>query len=143
MSEAEDIAVQMVAEPQHVLVYDHEQDQLAHEIMGNVASLLVESISLSNPSLDNLAVIDSSHDLSPWAEAIPDHVDVWSLADLEEGRTVLDKHQCIVTFGPGILTHALVAPYTHATRFYAAVTRGVRTEQLVSLVHPLREAIQL
>lgn len=130
---------EMVTQPRHVLLYSEGQEDMAHLAIQGVAKALVETILHSNPSLDNIVVLDSSED--GWSEVSP-ALDVTVEDELLPG--FLHRSQSIIAFGSEFLHHSVVQPIArNATRFYAALQDGPEAEALIERVHPLREVVIL
>ncbi len=133
---------EMLEDPRHVLVYEPEQEHTAHEVMEGVVAALVEEVQHSNPSLDNLIVLDSSRE-QHWEEISPS-LEVGSLQLLNEGEVHIDRTSLIVAFGNGFLRSSILQPFaTKATRFYAAVRSGAQTAAQVERVHAFERAVLL
>jgi hypothetical protein len=135
-----DAAVEeIINQPRHVLLYFEGQEDLAHLTLQGVDKNLVDDVGLSNPSLDNIIVLDSTEE--GWADVSP-ALDITGEKALKPG--MLHQSQSILVFGSNFLTHSLVQPVARtATRFYAALQDGPGVESLIRSVHPMREVVVL
>lgn len=138
--EAHEVAELMLTQPQKVLVYEADKEDFAHEVMEAVAAQLAKDISISDPTLENLVVLDSEKLV--WEEEVSG-IKVIDLGDVTSGRFHLARSMCLVVFGNKFLRNRTLAPYAKATRFYAAVCASAQTKFQVERIHPLREALFL
>lgn len=134
------VAAVMLETPRKVLVFDAAKEDFAHEVMEAVAAQLAKDISVSDPTLENLVVLDSETLI--WEEEVAG-IQVIDLGDVTSGRFQLARSMCLVVFGNKFLRHRTLAPYAKATRFYAAVCASAQTKFQVERIHPLREAVFL
>lgn len=131
----------MLASPRRVLVFEPEKEDFAHEIMESIVAHLAKDIAVSDPTLENLVVLDSETLI--WEEEVPG-IQVADLGDVASGRIHLARSMCIAVFGNKFLRHRTLVPFVRSTRFYAAVcSSSSQTKSQVERVHPLREAVFL
>lgn len=131
---------EMISQTRHVLVYQEDQTELAHVALQAVAKSLIQEMQHSNPTLDTIVVLDSIH-AEGWEHVAPT-LDIVSLSDINP--SALHPSQTIFAFGLGFMRSKVLRPFMkRATRFYAAIPDGPHVEDLVSRVHPLKEAVVL
>jgi hypothetical protein len=135
-----DVAKEMLDESRQVLVFEEGDEPAAREVMKDLVHQLADEMLVSDPSLENLVVIENeSSDLS-WTRDIP-VLTVTTIEEISLGRFVLDRSQCIVSLSREFLRRRASGAVTKATRFYTLVSK--KSLQRVTKVHPVHKAIFL
>jgi hypothetical protein len=131
---------EMMSQPHHVLVYQDDQEELAHVALQAMAKSLVQEMQDSNPSLDTMMVLDSL-DAGGWEHVAP-VLDVTPLSEMD--ASLFHPSQSIFAFGLTFMRSEVLRPFMkRANRFYAAIPDGPHVAELVSRVHPMRQVVLL
>ena len=103
--------------PSQVLLYSPEREDEAREVMARVALQLAQEMSVSDPSLESLVIVDRPKYSDLWSQLLPAHIT--TVAQIASGEEVLSRHQSIVSLAPEFARrYSLSVPLRRAPRFY-------------------------
>lgn len=136
------IADLMLKTPHQVLVYQTSVEDFAHEVMELVVDQLEKRISVSDPTLDSLVVLDTADHQPIWEEYHP-VTGVVSLREVVREPRIIHAHQIVVTIGMPFLEIDLNVPLAKVRASYSAVPFTPATKSLVERVIPFNKALFL
>lgn len=117
--------VEKILETRHeILVYPQTSEELARSVMHEVAERLATEMSVSDPNLDGLVIVDTAAHLEDWISVVPT-AHVTTVRQLSAGEDVIGKHQAVVSLSPEFLRRKEFAraAWFGAPRFYAMSPR--------------------
>lgn len=136
------IADLMLKSDHSVLVYQQSVEDFAHEVMEQVVDQLERRISVSDPTLDSLVVLDTADHQPVWNEYHPT-TGVISLREVVKQPQIIHPHQIVVTIGAPFLEIDLNVPLSKVRGSYSALPFTPVTKELVERVIPFNQALFL
>lgn len=113
-----DLVEKILHTQRRVLMYQPEHEDEAREVMARVALQLAKEMSVSDPSLECLVIVDKAEYQETWKRLIPAHIT--TVAQLANGDDVLSRHQSIVALAPDFARrNSISTPLRSANRLYA------------------------
>lgn len=103
----------ILAEPRAVILYGREDEEAVRGVMHEVVTEMAAQISVVDPLVSSLTVIDVASEIEKW----PEWLDVTTPSELDS--TTLHHSQSIVSLSPMLLRRPNLLPVLAPTRFYA------------------------